>query len=823
MLLVNSKAKIITQLHIKFIFFIICGFSCCTLKSQVNLDSLGNLWVITVDKSGSMLWDNEEKYQSSKRFQISKSVITRLADAVVSEMIDFSKDQFFFFNSGILNTTDIEQLSNEQTFDHSFIHFNNKDNRLFSFDNETEFALKLKDQIEKWNYSYRYSFVSLIRIYALIKAWNEIKERRLTDQFNKIYLMTITDDADQNDQWRMDYRRVKKFAPSLFKEVEKDLTQYVYNPLNSNQEAESTGAFELVLFDDSKRTHINIYEYATFASVEPPITDQALFDLDIKTENELSISSNQLTLGDNFIDFIRIDSIITDDERNYYNASLYNETTFSLDIAGSFFQFWKQPVRVVGSAEVEYEDPLLGPRRKRYPINIEYKVFPYRVQAFAHRFFTLVLLIIAGWLIYHLIIRPYLAYFKVYDSIGNEFAFRKGSLSTGFWQKGIFNSMVYNNDEVGRTTVISTKKGRIFRNPADTDTGTFDSLLLVTKRKLQLSPATEEVTIRDYESRVDFLDEMDAVSYPKIFDIIYRQKVPQRFIDYIYHSTVIKGRFQKVLMRLTRFFWYKRFYLVSFQPAELRSAQLVRFGLPKLLSGRAFEVTLSNQDAPDIDKSQAYLNEFYATNRKSDALIILAISDQSIHASAYQTEFRDNLRVVQQIYDYTIKFGDPVTNVDIGMVRRKLRKAMRKGAVSLRRSHCEIIDYRDSGIIGPEGDFQSTLQFPFKLERAPFCSYLFLVENKVGELGKAHLIYSPFGNHQKSEIHLESPDKGSYFVHEGVFPKWEDNLKNTQHQRRLSDESLSFDMKSMITLEFDNDHGTEILLESISIPYKSNG
>ena len=127
-------------------FFTISMTTYCNAKTLQDIDSLGNLWIITIDKSGSMLWNSNHQYESSKRFSIANNVAKRLNAITQLDEINYRKDRFLFFNSGILQVKDLTRLQNIERFDISFIHHTDK--TLHDFENKIAVISKIQNQLK---------------------------------------------------------------------------------------------------------------------------------------------------------------------------------------------------------------------------------------------------------------------------------------------------------------------------------------------------------------------------------------------------------------------------------------------------------------------------------------------------------------------------------------------------------------------------------------------------------------------------------------------------------------------------------------------------
>ena len=311
-----------STLVILFLSFLGASCQLCSGAVQVvDKDSLSNLWIVTIDASGSMVWDANKRYRIKQKYKISQQVIQRLQkyDLEWIADIDYAKDHFLFFTSGLLKGRhfDIRKLNTIAALDSSFIHLS--DTTLLSFKNQAEFRASLAQHIEKPTYSYQFSLVSLIRIFSLVKAQKYLQKQDITQDFNKIFLLSITDDADQNDQWLTDYKNVKKYAPAKLPEINATIDRYVFNPFNAN--TQGTGKFT-ELFYDNAIPHIILYEYSTLQAQNDTIKTSNLLEVQALSEDTVAIALTLEKLAGNHIDFVQVDSLYVNGSGSSINTRL---------------------------------------------------------------------------------------------------------------------------------------------------------------------------------------------------------------------------------------------------------------------------------------------------------------------------------------------------------------------------------------------------------------------------------------------------------------------------------------------------------------------
>ncbi|GHT68832.1 hypothetical protein AGMMS50239_34660 [Bacteroidia bacterium] len=91
-----TKIRKIKCKRILFAFaFVILVCNSAFSQKTPELDSLGNVWIITTDKSGSILY-------SGSATKIADDVCRRLTNNAYLDKIDYTKDRFLFFCSGYM-------------------------------------------------------------------------------------------------------------------------------------------------------------------------------------------------------------------------------------------------------------------------------------------------------------------------------------------------------------------------------------------------------------------------------------------------------------------------------------------------------------------------------------------------------------------------------------------------------------------------------------------------------------------------------------------------------------------------------------------------
>ena len=245
------------------------------LSSNVaDVDTLGNVWIVTVDDSGSMLKLSANPWHDSNvniysQSELAKMVSKRMSKYPFDEWIDYKHDRFLFFRSGYSydkNRGLGNELAVAASLDSSFIH--HTDAKLHYFESKERLINHIGDLINEGEFKNELSFVSHIRTFSVVKAVNMLRKMGEEANFNSLKLLTITDDADQNDQWRVDYKvlatadKLTKGRSPISQRVKDTIQRYVYNELSGL----GAGTFDPIFTDDDQMPHMWIYEYSTVDS-----------------------------------------------------------------------------------------------------------------------------------------------------------------------------------------------------------------------------------------------------------------------------------------------------------------------------------------------------------------------------------------------------------------------------------------------------------------------------------------------------------------------------------------------------------------------------
>ncbi len=542
------------------ILFSLIIFSLTSYCQNIDVDSLGNLWIVTIDKSGSMLWNSQQQYIFSNRFPVADNVSKRLVEKPIFNEVNYKKDKFIFFNSGILHDVDLNLLKFQHRFDTSFIH--HTDATLHSFGDEKNLVSHIQSQLEQGDYTYRFSFVSQIRLFSIIKGLNFIKERNLTADFNHIYLITITDDADQNDQWMSDYKTVKKYAPQKLTDVNELTTKYLYNPFNSKSDVSRTGTFDEKYIDESEIPHINLYEYKTTQSATAFVDSVTSF-LSIKAVKDyaVNLSVAKKDFESDSILFYYIESIVIDDSTYSVNKYFTDTITIPTQLT-NWFNYNK--ILVKGYFQVQYTDSILGNHFKKYEFK-QSESFPSTyLTNFVRRSGVALVILLILFITYIIIISPRKKLFVVYDNQGRKFTGKKGSWLYGhysYWKKieNAILSFVLNKENQLNSVSKKHKNLIVGNHNFSLDEKT---ILMVSPSQLTIENQNS-IFIKPFTTENDIEEHHEAKDYNLLIKSVYQRSIQFQLFRIAKKIKAKNSQFFSSILSLSNFFFKRYYYLVT--------------------------------------------------------------------------------------------------------------------------------------------------------------------------------------------------------------------------------------------------------------------
>ena len=391
--------------------------------SSCDVDSLGDLWIFTLDKTGSMLW---EKMVDGKRklwtpSEIKSDVIWKLSrKGGILDQINYSRDRISIMETGY-GDKNKESDSYGSVFcaasslDSSFIHVVQS---LQTFCTNRKSGLKnvLSDRLEKNNYNYRESFVSQIRVLSLYRMVKLICLRNLGLSFQKIHIVTITDDADVNDQWKMDYYSIKR-APAKMKQLNALHSKYIYSSFT-----QKGGGYldEREQFTDvSSKNHIYMYDYVTLQQKVSNIVclEDSIIRITPLDGMKFDFQLNLKQIDSDSICFAYIDTVSVNGVN--YPICLYMCDKLCLDQAYDMNPL-RNKIVIRGKVQVQYKDSIYGLHYKSYPFVQYNEDYTASMHTLSNVLIMVVIMAALIALLYVLWLLPNRKLFSVYVSDGRQ-------------------------------------------------------------------------------------------------------------------------------------------------------------------------------------------------------------------------------------------------------------------------------------------------------------------------------------------------------------------------------------------------------------------
>jgi hypothetical protein len=760
-------------------------------NSEINeVDSLGTIWIITVDKSGSMLTGISVNAMAT-------NVYNRLSNNEYLNKIDFNKDRFLFYCSGYSWNTNIglgNEISKAPRFDTSFIH--NTDNRLHSFTNKTDFTEQIKDIVAQNNYSHKLSFVSQIRVFSIVKAVEFLKQHNENKNFRNIKIINITDDADINDQWLTDYKNLKKWAPNKVEEVGNITSKYIYNILNGR----GYGNLEEVFADEKATPHIWIYDYTTKQSITEQIQNENCFKITALDGESMQFIPQIDYYNNDKILFFRIDRVIVKNENNIVNQRFNDTINLNLNYENDFA---KNKIQVFGSFQVQYTDSIWGEHYKKYYFTqTENLPTAYRTATISKIEITLFILLII-FLIYWLILLPNKKLFVIYSNQGKKYVVKRGYKHQ--WAKNTIPvlSCVLNSSTL---SVICKKHKNIKTHDFNKISDTKNSFLICTSRKLFSDETVTENKIsfnstKNEDGKATDIEEFyntRSREYSELLKNIHRKTLIFKTQNTLCNSSKpFVRKIGKIIVSTCNFFSPQYYYAVptktnsdiSFRHSTLRHTKFVlEFSKP------------TNKKADIVQKTNINcLNAYYdeKPNERYDALICYDIDINFIYWNVIFPEYEKadsiSLRYAYNIFQFKQQVTDETKSQipqNLKLLKKVLRKQVKK-CKKIRMYQRNRMDYSPDNI------------HDFEIREVSCPGFLYLLEDTAKQ--KSHRLYSPFkdGLKEKKEVFVKKFKTENCHLYLSFLPP---NLVKNDNTlvKKVSDELIKTSENCFTVLEIKN-------------------
>lgn len=738
--------KHIYLMHIfKWCMIFFCLSHCIYIKAQTeqsqlylknDVDSIGDLWIFTLDKTGSML--SEKTVTGAKILwtpkKIKEDVINKLSkENGILDQINYIHDRIIIMETGYgkqENDSYGREFSLAPSLDSSFIHVVNTLDK-FSTNKKNGLKMVLSDLLEKHNYIYRESFVSQIRVLSLHRLIEFIKQEKISLDFRKIHIVTITDDADINDQWKMDYYSLKR-APDKIKQLNTLHSKYVYSSFT-----QKGGGFldERVEFTDtSSKNHIYMYDYITQQQRTHKIIcyEDSLIQIAPLDGNLIDIKIRQKQLYSEEIVFIYIDSLIIGNEIYPINRYIKDEEKMYLSYEMDKI---KNAISIFGKIQVQYKDSIYGEHYKCYP----FEQHTPNYTATANLFFNIVLCSLATLI---LLILIFVLWIRPSSKLLTIYAYKtKVRIQRGFnWQWGKLTPLAYSNaDEIvfAKHNCLKQKKHESLSQKIIL----IDSPVPLTFTRNILSDSTKN---NIYKNAND-----SYRKYPNVLIERYKKTLAGK-IAFLQNSN-IKWIRRKLYPKLNKILFYlsPHYYYWDNHIDGIISTSL--------LPGHHF-LFEHNNTSEKLSIDDKWLNTYYQGNfPNADIIICINKTEEYAMWDIYQLCGRNlsgyGISSVKHLIHY--KHNSANQN-EIQTIKKYLKRVIQRETMLNKIVIIDEINYNSAGV-------------HFNVVDASCMSYICLVENT--EIEKCQILYSPLTDFDtfKKDI-IISPSTVSRLVWTSLVP-----------------------------------------------------
>lgn len=726
----------------KFLLALSLLFLSVSLSAQqVNdVDDMGDIWVITIDKSGSML--------NVRRSEIQKRVRDAFQKKGTLKDVDYSKDRFIFYNAGITtgpNDKIASQLGSAKRWTDSFIHDVTKfgNNLLLFKTNGQECLMACLDAlILSDDYIYQRSFVSQIGLFSVVKANNLLKREGISASYNRIHVVVITDDADMDDQWMIDEKDIRKYAPNLWSQATDTTSTYLTKRVNGVPIVSGTLRYDSEKSDSLCMPRVFCYDYYTEEQRHDTFVDERnqLFNVIARDGKSITFKKRLESYDNSPITLIKIDSINVNG--NSYPVALSGD---SLSVSVNYPNgLYFNNIRAIGSLQYLHTDKILGPHYEKVPFVFETKAKT-GLQATIMTILAILLALAILWsLVYYLILRPNKEIVTIYSGLGFKTKVKRGFVSN--WKDETTALQLYQKGESGIASVI-TRKGNNIKTEKITVTDVPSSeILLCSPYELNLScEAKQHSTLEDivgiYSTRTG--------NYPALLKVVYESTAIAKLWNAYNESDTNredkKARFKIKLHNL----FHKRYY---YSIKDITTLENICFESPDLLQDKRFLLEVSPETTQKVKENDDYYK----------------LSSKALYAyyNNLNLEYSNTIICMETCSDHTVWSvllldKDDSLNKSLGRLNSILR-FVQEGNSDLRTCSNKIKNYLENTIKGcksvlvavNQASESSPVDFEIINSTAPaFVSFVEASDEK-----KSQTLYSPIvdGKKQSKFIGLNS-------------------------------------------------------------------
>ena len=318
-------------------------------------DSMPDLWVITMDMSGSMV----STYVKGNMHSVPDKI-----KSLVSKYGNTKKNEFVLIKSGAEKQLLLSTNRDHHKYDDSTLvsHLVRQENGLMNYEN---MALNIKYLVENRQlFHYDLSFTSLIRPLSIYTVKKNVGKD--LSGYNHIYHVLITDDGDINDQWLLDYKWMKNWAKKHFSCYNGLLPKIACSEFDFTDK--KTGKFVEIETNDKSQPHIYLTEYETYEKNHP----SKILPLDSLIEVydfHKDFVSLRMRDFDTAVAFVYVKSCSINGDSIPVSTYLYPNAILQVPYNHAYGKFLLNVISLEGSYQESYHDQILGSQYRTIPFN----------------------------------------------------------------------------------------------------------------------------------------------------------------------------------------------------------------------------------------------------------------------------------------------------------------------------------------------------------------------------------------------------------------------------------------------------------------------
>ena len=716
---------------ILFIFSVFCLSAAANAQMAPDLDTLGNVWIVTIDNSGSMR-DMPGYEGKAPVSAVVSTVVANLKKQDFYDAIDFKHDRFIFYSSGLSYDESIghgNEMAVMPDLDTSFIHhtdssFHRLKDRKALIDHIHGLMNNAVKNKEAFNHDL--SFVSQIRTFSVVKTIKLLKETGQNMDFNTLKLITITDDADQNDQWRTDYRnlsvgdRLTKGRKPISQRTRETIEKYVFNELTGVGE----GVFRQIFADEKSFHHTWLYEYVSRDSMSDTLRRNVL-RVDARDGKRMAFVPRHLYFEEDSLCFYGVDSVVVNGVAHQIGEN-FNERYEASFPYRNGLRF--NDVKVYGSVQFKYDDAIYGPHYKKVRFVQEQSV----PSGFWVVVFTLLGIIAgalgAGYLIYRFLLLPRSVIAGLYSGNGSEVEVKRGFRYQ--WKNEVIPVVHYETDGDSIRNVLIRKCRNVISGAAAGGYGGKD-LLICSRYRLNVSEVDlEHNSMED----LDMHYACQTGNYPDLLRDRYRKTAISRMRARLNSSSnpAVRWWCSSVISALNR--WCNEYYYYFHDISRYDS---ICFESPALLTDKKFiaeSESVLERASSDIEKMivDKALTIYYNDPQVAsyDALLCYDVYCGKEYWNIIQlddpTVLHNSLKSAFVVYRYVKDADEANRLVNQKMLMDYARKSMRRYSIGV--LNCAGVNVNEI--------------IRFNITAVPVPGFISMIE--ATRKPKAMLLYSPF-------------------------------------------------------------------------------